>query len=84
MRAQVVGKPTRAFFQAVINSFDDHELPPDKSDAKIAIVGDDVETDLGGGAVELGLWRVLGMSIRRSGQSNPGYERLHRFTDVYP
>ncbi|PPQ85920.1 hypothetical protein CVT25_014797 [Psilocybe cyanescens] len=26
---------------------------------KIAVIGDDVEADLGGGALELGLWRVL-------------------------
>ena len=58
VQAIVVGKPTRTFFQLVISSLD---LPGNSETAgKIAIVGDDVEADLGGGAVELGLWRVLG------------------------
>jgi len=60
VEATVVGKPTRAFFQLVISSLD---LPPENPGmaGKIAVIGDDVEADLGGGAVELGLWRVLGM-----------------------
>ena len=59
VRAIVVGKPTRTFFQLVISSLD---LPDNLkgTDGKIAIIGDDIEADLGEGAVELGLWRVLG------------------------
>lgn len=59
VQATVVGKPTRTFFELVISSLD----LPERSGVtgKIAIVGDDVEADLGGGAVELGLWRVLGL-----------------------
>lgn len=58
VQATVVGKPTQTFFQLVISSLD---LPDGaEMDGKIAIIGDDVEADLGGGAVELGLWRVLG------------------------
>ena len=58
VRAIVVGKPTRTFFQLVISSLD---LPDNKeSDGKIAIIGDDIEADLGEGAIELGLWRILG------------------------
>lgn len=60
MQATVVGKPSRAFFETVIDSFDPEEFACGEQEGKIAIVGDDVETDLGGGAVELGLWRVLG------------------------
>ena len=58
VQATVVGKPTRTFFQLVISSLD----LPDNAETygKIAIIGDDVEADLGGGAIELGLWRVLG------------------------
>ncbi|GJE97266.1 HAD-like domain-containing protein [Phanerochaete sordida] len=67
VQAEVVGKPTRAFFEAVIGSFGEDEMLPD---GKIAIIGDDVETDLGGGAVELGLWRVL----VRTGKYRPGDE----------
>ena len=58
VQATVVGKPTRTFFQLVISSLDfpeSKEIP-----GKIAIIGDDAEADLGGGAIELGLWRVLG------------------------
>ena len=58
VRATVVGKPTRTFFQLVISSLD---FPGDaETGGKIAIIGDDVEADLGEGAIELGLWRVLG------------------------
>jgi len=57
VQATVVGKPTRTFFGLVISSLD---LPESKDmSGKIAIIGDDVEADLGGGAIELGLWRVL-------------------------
>ena len=58
VQAQVVGKPSRAFFESVISSLPDSSSVNEES--KTAIIGDDVETDLGGGAVELGLWRVLG------------------------
>lgn len=60
VQAEVVGKPSRAFFETVIDSFNEDELGPLEDGARIAIIGDDVETDLGGGALELGLWRVLG------------------------
>lgn len=58
-KAFVVGKPTKTFFEAVISNFLPSELPEDRG-GKIAIIGDDVEADLGGGAIELGLWRILG------------------------
>ena len=63
--AMVVGKPTRDFFEMVIGNFAQDELPspppPPRDDpGRIAIIGDDIEVDLGGGAVQLGLWRVLG------------------------
>ncbi|KAF9646592.1 hypothetical protein BDM02DRAFT_3099639 [Thelephora ganbajun] len=68
VQATVVGKPTRAFFQLVISSLDLPESP--EIAGKIAIIGDDVEADLGGGAVELGLWRVL----VKTGKYRPGDE----------
>ncbi|KAK7045016.1 Haloacid dehalogenase-like hydrolase domain-containing protein 2 [Favolaschia claudopus] len=61
----VVGKPTRAFFEAVIKDLDGHGCITGQrgssvpQDGRVAIIGDDVESDLGGGACELGLWRVL-------------------------
>ncbi|KAF7433774.1 hypothetical protein PC9H_005739 [Pleurotus ostreatus] len=67
VQAHVVGKPTKEFFGAVIGS-----LPQEvrEAEGRIAIVGDDVEADLGGGAIELGLWRVL----VRTGKYRPGDE----------
>jgi len=59
----VVGKPTRSFFEAVIASFGTDKLSSE-SEHRIAVIGDDVEADLSGGALELGLWRVLGTLTR--------------------
>ena len=58
--AEIVGKPERKFFELVLNS-----LGPDVQDREgvVAVIGDDVQTDLGDGAVELGFWRVLGTRI---------------------
>jgi ribonucleotide monophosphatase NagD (HAD superfamily) len=67
VKARVVGKPSRAFFEAVIGDVDAygcvsgngaHVAAP--AGARVAIIGDDVEADLGAGACELGLWRILG------------------------
>lgn len=60
VKAEIVGKPTRAFFEAVID-----DMALDQSNqavGKVVIIGDDIQADLGGGAIELGLWRVLGKS----------------------
>ncbi|KAL1732915.1 HAD-like domain-containing protein [Schizophyllum commune] len=54
-QAHVVGKPSAEFFQMVIDDLG----PTASGDGVIAVVGDDVDADLGGGAVQLGLWRVL-------------------------
>lgn len=59
VEAQVVGKPSRVFFQTVIESLPEAALSGEDG-SRVAIIGDDIETDLGGGALELGLWRVLG------------------------
>ena len=55
--AEAVGKPERKFFELVLSSFG-----PDLRDQEglVAVIGDDVQNDLGDGAVELGFWRVLG------------------------
>ncbi|EAU82267.1 haloacid dehalogenase-like hydrolase domain-containing protein 2 [Coprinopsis cinerea okayama7 len=71
-KAHVVGKPTRAFFELVIRDFGPSELSPgEDSEGKIAVIGDDVEADLGEGALELGLWRVL----VKTGKYRPGDEK---------
>ncbi|VDB91031.1 unnamed protein product [Peniophora sp. CBMAI 1063] len=73
--AEIVGKPARSFFQTVINSFNETDNVLDIDDYErnrsIAIIGDDVESDLGGGAAELGLWRVL----VQTGKYRPGVEK---------
>jgi ribonucleotide monophosphatase NagD (HAD superfamily) len=55
-KAHVVGKPSRSFFEAVIRDVDAHgcaagdrAMPP-VAGTRIAIIGDDVEADLGDGA----------------------------------
>jgi hypothetical protein len=55
--AEIVGKPERKFFELVINSFGS-----DLQDQEgiVAVIGDDIQNDLGDSAVELGFWRVLG------------------------
>ncbi|KAJ3507107.1 hypothetical protein NLJ89_g6491 [Agrocybe chaxingu] len=106
LQAHVIGKPTRAFFEMVIDDFGfesnaervqefcglrgrrpfsenghDHQgvFPAGQGGdgpirrtgkGKIVVIGDDVEADLGGGAVELGLWRVL----VKTGKYRPGDE----------
>ncbi|KAF7351485.1 Haloacid dehalogenase-like hydrolase domain-containing protein 2 [Mycena sanguinolenta] len=70
--------PLRAFFEAVIADVDAHGCVaaprnpdvPAPPNSRVAIIGDDVEADLGGGTVELGLWRVLA----RTGKYRPGDE----------
>ncbi|KAI6155900.1 HAD-like domain-containing protein, partial [Pisolithus tinctorius] len=57
-RALVVGKPTKLFFETVIKSFQGGNIA-DGGGGRIAVIGDDVSADLGEGAIELGLWRVL-------------------------
>ncbi|EIN04251.1 hypothetical protein PUNSTDRAFT_55578 [Punctularia strigosozonata HHB-11173 SS5] len=65
-KAEVVGKSTKAFFESVIGS-----MNLDGGDAgRIAVIGDDVAADLGEGALELGLWRVL----VKTGKYRPGDE----------
>ncbi|KAG0698944.1 HAD-like domain-containing protein [Suillus ampliporus] len=54
--AEVLGKPSKGFFQTVIESLDCEGHGPDEC---IAVIGDDIQTDLGGGAIDLRLWRIL-------------------------
>ena len=63
VQATVVGKPTKKFFEMVINDFSQAEIPEGVGKGRIAIIGDDVEADLGEGALELNLWRILGKDL---------------------
>ena len=68
-KAQAVGKPERAFFEVCLQSLGVDTGGKGESNIRlgdVAVVGDDAEADLGGGAVELGLQRVLGERIRFS------------------
>lgn len=68
----MVGNLTLTFFETVIGNFTSDEL--DRRPAgKVAFIGD-IETNLNEGAVESGLWRILGMSI--SLLFFPGYALL--------
>ncbi|KAF9237018.1 HAD-like domain-containing protein [Melanogaster broomeanus] len=68
--AQVVGKPTRLFFETVMRDFRGDELGPDDV---VAVIGDDVHADLGEGAIDLNLWRVLVKTGKyRSGDETRG------------
>lgn len=56
--AEVVGKPSRSFFELCLASLNEEGIQ--KSDwHQVAIIGDDYKNDLGGGANELGLQRFL-------------------------
>ncbi|KAH8115624.1 HAD-like domain-containing protein [Phellopilus nigrolimitatus] len=70
LHAHAVGKPGRAFFESVLASIPDAPETEGARWADVAVIGDDVEADLGGGAVELGLWRVL----VKTGKYRPGDE----------
>ena len=62
IEAELVGKPTRRFFELAMERL--KGLHPDVGDldaADVGVVGDDMVNDLGDGAMELGLKRVLGM-----------------------
>ncbi|KLO08581.1 hypothetical protein SCHPADRAFT_908510 [Schizopora paradoxa] len=70
LQAISVGKPSREFFERVLATLPDDPLysaPDSKSVGgessiswrDVAVIGDDIEADLGEGAHELGLWRVL-------------------------
>ncbi|KAG2064604.1 hypothetical protein BDR04DRAFT_1109888 [Suillus decipiens] len=65
--AEVLGKPSKAFFQTVIESLD---CEGHDSEGCIAVIGDDIQTDLGGGAIDLCLWRIL----VKTGKYRPGDE----------
>ncbi|KAF9348220.1 hypothetical protein BGX26_000358 [Mortierella sp. AD094] len=62
VKAHVVGKPQKAFFELAIQNMGIESpvsLDQSKGSSGIVIIGDDVEQDLGGGAAELGLIRCL-------------------------
>jgi ribonucleotide monophosphatase NagD (HAD superfamily) len=66
-KAQAVGKPERAFFEICLQSLGVDIREKGESGIRaedVAVVGDDADADLGGGAVELGLQTILGERTR--------------------
>lgn len=55
----ICGKPSGGFLSTCIDLMRDKNSTEDKEERNI-IIGDDIDADLGGGAIELGLERVLG------------------------
>ena len=72
--AEAIGKPNKAFFERVIASMRDSNSKGlgNLEGKDVAVIGDDIEADLGGGAVEMGLWRVLGMNLAAHLRFEPG------------
>ncbi|KAG0032305.1 Haloacid dehalogenase-like hydrolase domain-containing protein 2 [Podila clonocystis] len=78
IKAHVVGKPQKAFFELAIqnmglssSSTTTTTTSSSSSSSGIAMIGDDVEQDLGGGAAELGLVRFLVQTGKyRAGDEN--------------
>jgi ribonucleotide monophosphatase NagD (HAD superfamily) len=64
VEAEMVGKPTRRFFELAIERMEGiHTEVGELKEEEIGVVGDDVVNDLGEGARELGLKRILGKRV---------------------
>ncbi|KAH7888260.1 HAD-like domain-containing protein [Phlebopus sp. FC_14] len=80
VRACVVGKPSRVFFEMAVRGFEGARAGESahvgegegdgEEEGVIAVIGDDVDADLGEGAIESGFWRVL----VKTGKYRPGDE----------
>ncbi|KAI8076968.1 HAD-like domain-containing protein [Thamnidium elegans] len=75
--ASVVGKPTVEFFQLALK-----QLGMESSPQHVAIIGDDVSNDLGGGAKELGLHRFLVQTGKYRQDDNNASDGLNVFKSV--
>lgn len=78
VEAELVGKPTKRFFELAIQRL--RENSGWNGDARsVGIIGDDVKNDLGEGAKELGLKRVL----MRTGKYREGVDEGEELDGVY-
>lgn len=68
VEAELVGKPTKRFFELAIARLKELRGVQDGQLAmeNIAVIGDDIVNDLGQGAKELGLQRILGERSRQN------------------
>ena len=61
------GKPSSTFFQSCLDSIraerQSNGEDTSADEERNIIIGDDIEADLGGGAIKMGLERVLGESV---------------------
>ncbi|QRV91590.1 haloacid dehalogenase-like hydrolase domain protein [Ceratobasidium sp. AG-Ba] len=91
VQAHILGKPTRKFFETTIESLasegierdmwvNTHPGHNDSASRSVVIVGDDVNNDLGEGAIELNLRRVL----VRTGKYRKGDEDRGKADDPRP
>ncbi|KAI7898738.1 HAD-like domain-containing protein [Cokeromyces recurvatus] len=75
--AKVVGKPTVDFFKLALKQIDMENRPQE-----VAIIGDDVINDLGGGAQELGLHRFLVQTGKYREEDSKASENVNVFKSV--
>lgn len=58
--AKIVGKPTETYFKMAVERMKGLDPDFEADMSEIAVVGDDIQNDLGEGARSLGLRRILG------------------------
>ncbi|KAK4519333.1 Cation_ATPase_N domain-containing protein [Mucor velutinosus] len=75
--ASIVGKPTTNFFRLALQQINMESTP-----GQVAIIGDDVSNDLGGGAKELGLHRFLVQTGKYRPEDSNQDTDLHVFKSV--
>ncbi|KAI7876421.1 hypothetical protein K492DRAFT_172567 [Lichtheimia hyalospora FSU 10163] len=75
--ATVVGKPTRSFFELALKQIGMETSPED-----VAMIGDDVNNDLGDGAKELGIQRLLVQTGKYRTGDEQGHDGVHVFHSV--
>ncbi|CAO3618943.1 unnamed protein product [Mucor fragilis] len=75
--ASIVGKPTTNFFELALEQINMESTPE-----QVAIIGDDVSNDLGGGAKELGLHRFLVQTGKYRPEDSNQDTDLHVFKSV--
>ncbi|WVF66971.1 hypothetical protein IAT40_001714 [Kwoniella sp. CBS 6097] len=77
VQAELVGKPTRRFFELALQRINNGRDKDKVEPADVGIIGDDVVNDLGEGAKQLGMKRIL----VRTGKYRPGSEEIEHPPD---
>jgi ribonucleotide monophosphatase NagD (HAD superfamily) len=63
IEAKIIGKPTSKYFEMAVQRMKGLYPGGDLAYEDIAVVGDDIENDLGEGSISLGTKRILGESL---------------------